>query len=79
MEQSFNLLTLFDIIGNDDCKQFEFNSRTNLLTSYTVGYHEADNINDAKIAVYKAIKKDLEGKHQSITDFIQKLADSGIA
>lgn len=79
MKDTFNLLSLFEIIGNDDLKRFEFNSQTNVLTSYTVGYNECDNITDAKIAVYKAIKKDLAAKHQSISDLIQKLADSGIA
>lgn len=57
-EEKFNLTELFDIVSNDDLGRFEFNSKSNVSTSYTVGYHECDNLDDAKIAVYKAIKKD---------------------
>lgn len=49
---------LFDIVINDDLKRFEFNSKTNLSTSYTVGFNEVDNLDDAKIVVYMAIRKD---------------------
>lgn len=71
---TFNLISLFDIIQNDDLKKFEFNSRTNLLTSYTVSYAECDNLDDAKIAVYKAIKKDTQGKASlsKLMDFYNK-------
>lgn len=68
----------FDIIENTDLKRFEFNSKTNLLTSYTVGFNEADNIEDAKISVYKAIKLELIRLNQTINEFIQKLANTGI-
>lgn len=77
-EQTFNLFEYFNIVGNNDAKRFEFHSKTNLLTSYTVGYHEADNITDAKIAVYKAIKRELETKHKKLNDFYQQLADTGL-
>jgi len=48
----------FEITENDDRKRFEFQSKTNEFTSYTVGYDEIDNIDDAKIVVYMAILKD---------------------
>lgn len=68
----------FNIIGNDDMKRFEFNSTTNLLPSYTVGYHECDNITDAKIAIYKALKLEAERQHKKLEHFFQEIADSGI-
>ena len=68
----------FTITGNNELKRFEFRSKTNLLPSYTVGYHEADNIIDAKIAVYLALKKEAERINLSMQSFFQKLADSGV-
>jgi hypothetical protein len=55
---TLNMTMLFDIVINDDLKRFEFKSKTNKSTSYTVGYNEVDNLDDAKIAVYMAILKD---------------------
>lgn len=57
-DKPFDLMSLFDVISNDDLERFEFKSCTNLYISYTVGYHECDNLADAKIAVYKAIQKE---------------------
>lgn len=74
--KTFDPMHCFNIIGNDELKRFEFNSKTNLLTSYTIGYHEADNINDAKIAVYKALKLEAERNNEKIQDFFQLLANS---
>lgn len=56
--RKLNMTKLFDIVINDDLKRFEFNSKTNLSTSYTVGYDEVDNLDDAKIVIYMAIRKD---------------------
>ena len=51
-----DLFDNFTITQNDDLKRFEFKSHTNKLTSYTVNFLEADNLDDAKIVVYKAVK-----------------------
>lgn len=71
-------MTFFTIKGNDDLKRFEFNSNTNMLPSYTVAYHECDNITDAKISVYKALKIEAERQNKKVQDFFQELSDTGI-
>jgi hypothetical protein len=76
--KTFDPMHCFNITGNDDLKRFEFSSKTNLLPSYIVGYHVADNINDAKITVYKALKLEAERQNKQIQDFFQSLANSGL-
>lgn len=76
--KSFDPMRLFTIIGNDDLKRFEFNSSSNMLPSYTVSYHEADNIIDAKITIYKALKLEAERQNKKLEAFFQELADTGI-
>lgn len=53
-----NLDELFTIYANEDAKRFEFNSKINGVTSYTIGFHEANNLDDAKISIFLALKKD---------------------
>lgn len=49
----------FDCITDKDSKQYKFNSKTNLTTSYTVSFSDADNQeSNAWIALYLAVKKD---------------------
>lgn len=48
----------FEIIKNEDAKRYEFNSVNNNSCSYVVEFCEVDNLADAKIAIYKGIKKD---------------------
>jgi len=47
----------FDIIINQDTKEYHFNSVDNNFCSYRVAFSEADNLSDAKISVYKGILK----------------------
>jgi len=55
---TLNITGLFDIVRNDDMKRFEFNSKTNLSTSYTVHFDEVDSdLESAKIAIYFAVRK----------------------
>lgn len=68
----------YSIRGNDDLKRFEFQSTHPNLISYTIAYHEADNITDAKIAVYKALKKEADRVSKSLSDFFDQLAATGI-
>jgi hypothetical protein len=46
----------FNVTVNKDAERYEFQSKTNESVSYTVGFDEVDCIEDAYIAVYKAIK-----------------------
>jgi hypothetical protein len=55
----------FDVIANDDRKQFEFTPKVEGYTSYIVGYDEVDNIEDAQIAVWKSIKAE-EARKRSV-------------
>ena len=50
----------FTVKVNEDAKRYEFHSRCNLFNSYTVGFHEVDSLEDAYIAVWKALKKDVK-------------------
>lgn len=56
-EKAFNIDDHFTVKTNKDAKRYEFNSNSNAFTSYTVGFHEVDSLEDAYIAVWKAIKK----------------------
>jgi hypothetical protein len=76
--KTFDPMHCFNITGNDDLKRFEFSSKTNMLPSYTVRYHEADNINDAKITVYKALKLEAQRQNIKIHNLFQSLANSGL-
>jgi hypothetical protein len=50
------ILDTFEIVGNDDRKQWEFTPKTEGFTSYTVAYSEAATKADACIVVWKSIE-----------------------
>lgn len=52
-----SILDIFDIVNNEDSKQFEFTPKVDGYTSYTVSYSEADNVEDACISVWKNLKE----------------------
>lgn len=76
MSNTLDLNSLFDIRDNHDAKRFEFTSKTHYFTSYTVAYHEADNLDDAKIAVYKAVKIELDRQSSVGIERLQKILRS---
>ena len=49
----------FRIVTNKDAKRYEFHSQSPVFNSYTVGFHEVNSLDDAYIAVYMALKKDM--------------------
>jgi hypothetical protein len=54
--ETFNIDSLFYIICNNEKRQFEFDPKAPGWSGYIVSYDDENSIEDAKIAVYLAIK-----------------------
>lgn len=57
----------FDCVIDNDNKQYKFTAKTDLTTSYTVSFYEAENQeSNAWITLHLAVKKDYETKESKI-------------